>query len=946
MCALQRHFLGWDKSLCRLVCDFLLQDKHTSPVDFSDKLIIVPTRHAGQLLKEALVARCAEHNTALLGAEIVTPSYLFTEPADPHEANRTGIIAIIADIFISKKNKYPNLVSSTLSNVTPEWALRSAVRIAELRDELCNGGYLIRDVVKKCASELDEPERWHDLAQLEKELLEQLARLGLKDPCECKIQRTNNASLPEHIKHIIVAGVPDPTPLAVRILERLSERLQIDILVHAPEKHAQCFDEFGRPLEKFWQHVIINIPDEENIMLVSTQREQAQKVLELLQRDSDRFSPNEITIAVPDRSVVPFLEMTLADSGLSTFDPADRLLSETSLYRLLVSFLNVMMERSYSSVSTWLRHPDVLNYLQSSHHLSPDSVLAELDIIKKQHLPQSLGEMLSIMSNDRIEESYSNLKIALTSLQKQIDSFQDKPLQEWIPCFLQTIYASKIIKQHLPSDVELIEIAEVLYGVIKEFDNISQLISVTNSYQQGLLETLFIKRLGECLYHPQMPSDVASQSAFELQGWLELPWNSAPILIITGMNDEFVPGGQLEHLFLPDALRTKLKLRNDASRFARDAFVITTLIESRRSTGAIYFILSKNGIQGEVLKPSRLFFLCDDKLLIQRARRLFAQVNDESGNFAPTVSFMLNPNLVCEANQLSRKSVLHVTAFRDYLKCPFRFFLKHILRMEHVTDDVAWLDNAQVGALIHLVLEQIGYNEEIKKSENPDHIADFLEDVLQQKTRELYGNNPPLPVQLQIEALRWRLRASAEAHAEFVREGWEIIAVERIVTTQMLGVEIRGKIDRIDRHRDTGVLRIIDYKSADKSSNPKETHLANWTSNTPDFAKVQIGTENKRWIDLQLPLYIIMLQQTTFQNTNFQLCYFNLPRTLEDTGLAVWDNLDDKLLESARKCVEAVIQAIQEGKFWPPTELKEQDDFEYMFVTKPELCFVPPKIVK
>jgi hypothetical protein len=245
-----------------------------------------------------------------------------------------------------------------------------------------------------------------------------------------------------------------------------------------------------------------------------------------------------------------------------------------------------------------------------------------------------------------------------------------------------------------------------------------------------------------------------------------------------------------------------------------------------------------------------------------------------------------------------------------------------------------------------MVLEQLGRNPEMKKSCDAEQLKDFVEDVLKQKTKELYGNNPPLPVQLQIESLRWRLRSAAECQAKLAAEGWEILEVELPVVTLLSGVEVRGKIDRIDRHTGTGEIRIIDYKSSDSKTNPESTHLTTLHSCTPDFAKVLVDSKEKCWIDLQLPLYVIMLQQTPFYNEKFQLCYFHLPRTTEETGLGIWENFNEHLLRSAKKCAEEIINGILNGKFWPPADIKDDEEFGHLFPGKPELCFVPPELKK
>ena len=57
---------------------------------------------------------------------------------------------------------------------------------------------------------------------------------------------------------------------------------------------------------------------------------------------------------------------------------------------------------------------------------------------------------------------------------------------------------------------------------------------------------------------------------------------------------------------------------------------------------------------------------------------------------------------------------------------------------------------------------------------------------------------------MQLESARQRLRQAARVQAGLVRQGWEIVHAEMKIQGEMEGVQIRGKIDRIDRHRQTG----------------------------------------------------------------------------------------------------------------------------------------------
>jgi hypothetical protein len=156
---------------------------------------------------------------------------------------------------------------------------------------------------------------------------------------------------------------------------------------------------------------------------------------------------------------------------------------------------------------------------------------------------------------------------------------------------------------------------------------------------------------------------------------------------------------------------------------------------------------------------------------------------------------------------------------------------------------------------------------------------------------------------------------------------------------------VTGKIDRVDRQRDSGLLRILDYKTSEAGKTAEETHLGSIpkTGLTPDYAKLLIAGRAKRWMDLQLPLYIMLLGEDTLFQGKKVAGYFNLPRSIDETGINLWENLDETMIGAARICAENVIDAIQQRTFWPPTAKLPNDAFASLFQNnEPELCIDEP----
>ena len=249
-------------------------------------------------------------------------------------------------------------------------------------------------VVRDHGSLLEELERWRDMAALETAYLERLGSLGLIDKYQSMISCAENPEVSRGVERIIVAAVPDPTPLAVRALERLAAKMPVLVLVHAPQSLAGRFDGWGRPLAAPWAESRIAIPDAEaSIILSGSPWAQSARTLELMAAEAERFGPADIAIGVPDGQVTPFLAADLARRGLVPFDPAGKPVAQHPLYLLLDAFRGLVNEASYRAFSTAVRNADLLDLLAGEHQLSSHRLLEELDKFQNGRLPQTLEDI-------------------------------------------------------------------------------------------------------------------------------------------------------------------------------------------------------------------------------------------------------------------------------------------------------------------------------------------------------------------------------------------------------------------------------------------------------------------------------------------------------------------------------------------------------------------------
>ena len=314
------------------------------------------------------------------------------------------------------------------------------------------------------------------------------------------------------------------------------------------------------------------------------------------------------------------------------------------------------------------------------------------------------------------------------------------------------------------------------------------------------------------------------------------------------------------------------------------------------------------------LVPSRLLFTGPDAETIARASRWAKGV----GSTAPIPASgpdRTSPFEVPRPIKASRKPrPFSVTEFRTYLACKYRYYLKHVQGLATVDDSGRELDGRGFGSLIHEVLEGWGNDPVWRHCGDAGQLAAHLTGRLRTLAGERFTHGRPA-VRLQIAQAARRLKGFAKHQAALIAEGWKIVFAESGRTsltaefTSSTGepVMLRGRIDRIDYHQRDNIVRILDYKTADKAVIPDTAHR-----------------KQDQWTDLQLPLYRHLWRRAVPvemvpADAKVQLAYFQLPRESDEATVAVAGEWTDALMAEADGVAREVIAAILAEEFWPPT---------------------------
>jgi ATP-dependent helicase/nuclease subunit B len=954
--SISRHFLGWKLPLVQTVGDWLISDwSGTKVLDLSDRLLVLPSRTAGRRLREALAIRAAQAGQAVFPPKVVTPDFLISPtrleggtPASPVASAAQERMVWTALLQRIRLSDFRRLFPVDPVERSLRWADETAGGLLEVRRLLIEAGHSIASAGKEMARAGLESGRWADLTLLEDGAMRLFEETALRDPGFVQLNLSQKILVPEGIRHIVVAGVADLRALAEMVLLRLAGDVPVDLLVGAPQAEAVSFDPWGRPLVSGWLRREIPFPaTSTSIHRLESPRAQARWVADRCLRWAGQMEGSSrnglssiLAVGIPDAEVGPEVAQSCRQVGIGIYDPAGERLASAGLAYLLECAGEALVSGSFAAFRRFLICPGVaravLRYGLKPGEVgfSESSLLCDADSLDKDCMPATVADALQASS--RLGES-SALSRGLRWLQFWQDRFRKGEFVSSLVELLGELHEGRTFAKRDPEG----QILAAVVGVIMELEEDFHLLAGIWPISLSLADhfDLLRRRLcGEVLYPEHDAGDV------ELCGWLELLWEDSPRLIVTGLNDHAVPESTLSHAYLPDSARKILGIPHNEDRFARDAYFLTSVIESRQGGGGrVELLFGSHSLSGNPLRPSRLLFQCPLEVLPQQTQRLFQGDSEVEISPARKQGFRLLPEAL--PGDHKARTQLSASAMRTYLLCPFRYYLKHGRKMESLSVSQGEMESRDFGTIMHDTLEAFAAAPEAISTVALE-ITAFYHAELDRRIERRYGSRLPVPLMIQRESARNRLRWWADIEAAERSAGWRIRDSEVAFGTddwpfQIDGMPVRGRIDRIEEHPELG-LRVIDFKTGNgykaKKHVAADSHLTALKRNESpkDFEAWSLFEDEagkvKRWTDLQLPLYL-MAVGPLHPGRPLTAAYVTLGQTQPEVALEPWEELGGELLESARICAAGIVHAVRSGVFWPAKDLNVPwDDFKEMFV--------------
>lgn len=913
------HFLGWHAPLLPAAVQTLI-DRFAkgAQLDLRSLICVLPSTRSARQLEILLRREAGARELDYQPPEFITigqlPERLY-QPSAPIASEFEQTLCWTRVLRAKHPDDLDPLIPSVpaAEPIGPWLELAAALR--RVHEELAANRLTFEKVIEVTETD-SEKRRWKLLSRLFVEYQKELGKAGLADPHWERSEAVRRERCQtEHT--VVLVGTSDLSDALVAMLRELDSELIS--LIAAPESESERFDELGCVETGKWIDHLLPL-DDEHLISAGDIGDQATAVAESIAEIADRYSADQVTVGVTDESYVGPVSIELRGCGVSTYRHLGWTIPQTSVGRLLDLTVDFLHRRSWRSLAALVRHADVCRMISQRLEVDSTTWLKQLDTLLSEHYPTSLRKSLP---QDAIDDCPLAAQVG-ELVQKWLEVFSgpDQPIARWsvvIQTWLDELYQ---LEQPSADDEDTAQsqptrTAMALKSTLRVVEHFSQLNNHLDlTVGGGAAMELLAGRLADVrVVESPRPDEV------QILGWLDLALDHAPALVVAGLNHPYVPAAVTSDPFLPGQLRTRLRMADNDRRYARDIYAMQVLLSSRQD---VRFIVGKRGADQSPTPPSRLLAATPPSDAARRIRTLLGPPRDsnpvhhrwdegpESGRLPiPTLEKLSDERMI---------KVLSVTAFRDYLACPYRFYLRHVLKLKPLDDAASELAANQFGNLIHASLERFGESSDRDETDRSRIEASLLQH-LHEFAAEHYGDVVSTAVTLQIAQAERRLKAVAESQARRIADGWVIHASEASVDEHSgAGIDVdgewmglRGRFDRIDHHPATGRWAILDYKT--HGHLPEKKHLRN-------------TDDGQQWIDLQLPLYRLL---TPFLGIDadpdeVELGYFNVSEKDDETRINIAD-FSPALMQQAEEQIRDCIRRIRNNDFQPTSERVQFDDY-------------------
>ncbi len=907
---MSRVFLDWCEPILKSASHYIVQKyKNNDILDLREVSIVTAGSKPQKRLVELLLLECERENISFIPPRSVTPKSLIFELITSSKKLLTEFQSFL--FFIKALQNKKELVEKEFlkkdyqkSNLSSYISLSRT--IYSLYEEISVANISFEDISKK-AIELDifnDGARWEFLQEIYEEYKNLLKEYNASD---IFIERQDFLKFPNNIddtKDLIFVNVPYLNPIFRDILNNIECRKTF--LIFAPENKKEYFDELGTLNFPKWLKESVDI-DDDNIFIANNAVSLGNIVKDTLIDLSKNYSAKDIIVAVTDDSLILPIKKEVLKSGINIVSVREKKLSSSSLYKFIDLLKNYVDVPTYENFSNLVRHSDILDYLiLKDDTLTTDIILSSLDEYAILHFPYYFKKELIIKNESNVKDknTIENIK-KIFNIIEQFFKMNDNEASigiflDFILNIIVEIYQNLELSKSNNEDKVLIEVFESYRKIIISLSEKIEGFEINFSFSQvlSLLNSLVLDiNIGAISY----------DETVEIQGWLEVQNDDSSVAILLGLSEGKWPESISQDEFLPNSLRKILGLMDNDKRYVRDLFMLKSIIASRDK---VYFVPLKTNLDSSENLMSKLLLTSDSKTNAKRILKFYDAENyfdEDIENKNNDISFLLEPKIT--SYNLERISV---SQFKQYHACPYRYYLKYILKLDSIDSLQNELDPLAYGNLFHELFYRFGISK-IKDSEDKNEIDNFLLKELSKYIDENFGKDYLPTIDVQLEGVKNMLFNFSSWQSCRKSRGWVIKEVEKsfddfYMNVNGKNIKITGRIDRIDYNEKEDRYIIYDYKTGSSK-----------------YDESAVYGPRKGWTDWQMPIYLYFLSMKD-NLKNVTCAYLNSSSFSNNDYLGDEVNINDESLEEALVSVKEIISNIQNAVFWPPKNINSPYD--------------------
>ncbi|WP_421862920.1 PD-(D/E)XK nuclease family protein [Motiliproteus sp.] len=649
-------------------------------------------------------------------------------------------------------------------------------------------------------------QRWH---QQFRQRLESLGAITFTDSVERLLQGFQNAELPAEPATWLVQ-FQELTPLHQQLLQQAFEQQHHH---QQPVDNANCLrlgcddHQAEIALAAQWTRQILQNQPGALIGIVDPQlanyRDQYEHQLRHVLEPVRLFSDEELQAPLFNISIgTPLSDAAVIDNGLLLLELSTRSLELDEICTLLYS---PFIPGTETEVELRVALEQRLRRLGHAHY-SLQSLIQQLSLVEQRQLDPAATH-----SADQIPPSSE-----LASLLQRLSQFTRQPyrsLNDWGRWAIQQLRQLGWPGARRPSSIEYQQISQ-WYELLAGFGRFDLLLEPM-SLRQGL--KLLRTETQQLSFQPQV-----GDSAVQVLGPLEAAGLRFTHLWICGLSDERWPESPSPNPLLPSAYQQTLGMPHASAERELEFCRQLTQLFAGSANQVVLSYPEKDGDQ--LLRPSGLIrdypAVGIDQLPLSRNRHFDPQqqlvalaslqqqapLEQIDTRSAPAVDSR-------EAEGLGGGSAL----LANQSLCPFSAFAIHRLGAQPLEQPQLGLNAAQRGNIVHEVMEALWRHfkdQQALRQCPPEQLQAWLGDAIQQalrlprqQARRWMGEYYWQLEQRRLETLIQRWLAT-----ELERPPFAIAALEKPLQTEIRGLRLKLRIDRIDQLPDDSQL-LIDYKT-------------------------------------------------------------------------------------------------------------------------------------